>query len=89
MRRMGMISPHSIVLIAAAGLGFAGKLAFPQSSVRVALAAAAALPLWMALYLRDLSLLGFVLVVPLSLAGSVAGVIGAKIAAKGIAAVKR
>lgn len=76
------MSPQGMIFFAAVALGFLGKLAFPQSSLRVAFFAALAFPLAMAIYFGDIAPIAAVLIAPLSLAGAVIGVIAGKVSRK-------
>jgi hypothetical protein len=69
------MSPHAVILLAAAVLGAAGKLLLPQFTLRTVAISALALPLLLCLYLGEApSLLGLLLLTPISLTGAVAGV---------------
>jgi hypothetical protein len=67
------MSPHGIIFYGAMALGLVGKLAF-QSTIRVGIFAAVALPFVLALYFGDISPIAVVLIAPLSLVGAAIGV---------------
>lgn len=74
------MAPHVIILGAAFLLGAAGKFLFPRSSIRVALAAAAAVVVGLSAYLHEWpTSLGLFLITSGSLVGAVLGVIASKL----------
>jgi len=76
------MSPHGIIFFVAVALSFIGKLLFPQSSIRVGLVSAASLPIALAVYFGDVSLLGIAIMTPIALVGATSGVVVAKLARK-------
>jgi hypothetical protein len=69
-----------VIFYSAVALGFVGKLLFPRSMVLVVLVAAGALPIAATIYFGEISLLGLVLVTPVTLAGAVLGLLTAVLA---------
>ena len=68
------MSPHAIIFIIPAMLAFAGYfLVSDDARGPVAIVSAAAPPIALALYFGGMSTLGFLIVVPLSIAGAAAG----------------
>jgi len=74
------MSPHGLVLLLAASIGFVGKLVFPARTLLVLLVAAAAFPIGLTLFYGDISLLGFLLISSITCVGAFVGVLGAKLA---------
>lgn len=72
--------PYGPLVFAAVALGFAGKLVFPGSSIRVALATAFAIPVGLGLYyVRDVQFLALLLIPLVTFPAAAAGVAVAKI----------